>query len=315
MSTPRRHRLDAEPRTVHWGYFSAELKPCLTIDSGDVVTISAVSGGPEILPEPPLVVPAAQRAIHESVTNRMVPGHIMTGPVAVRGARRGDVLQIDIEAIEPLVDWGYHLIKPLVGALPLDFEERRLIHLTLDEERKAWRLPWGQEVPFAPFFGVMGVAPPAGWGTVGSLPPRQNGGNIDNLELRAGSTLYLPVFADEALFSAGDGHGAQSDGEIGMACETGLIGTFRLSVRRDFALEWPMAETPTHFITMAFDVDLDNCVAISLRSMLALLVSKTRLDRYQAYALMNLAAELRITQVANGDKGVHCMMNKRYFDA
>ncbi|MCO5072936.1 MAG: acetamidase/formamidase family protein [Rhizobiaceae bacterium] len=309
------HRLDAAPDTVHWGYFSSELQPRLTIDSGDVVTISAVSGGPEILPGAPLIVPPVQQAIHQQVTTKMIPGHIMTGPVAVRGAQKGDVLQIDIEQIEPLTDWAYHLIKPLVGALPLDFEERRLIHLTLDADRQSWRLPWGQKVPYAPFFGVMGVAPPAGWGTIGSLPPRQNGGNIDNRELMAGSTLYLPVFADGALFSVGDGHGAQSDGEIGMACETGLVGTFRLTVRKDMSLEWPMAETATHMMTMASDVDLDNCVTTALRSMLDLVVSRTSLDRYQAYALMNLVAELRITQVANGDKGVHCMMNKTYLSA
>ncbi|MER2536461.1 MAG: acetamidase/formamidase family protein [Rhizobiaceae bacterium] len=308
------HHLDASPETVHWGYFSAALKPRMTIESGDRIRMSAVSGGPEILPAAPFKVPQAQLDIHARVTEKMIPGHIMTGPVAVRGARKGDVLQIDIEAVEPLVDWGYHLIKPLVGALPLDFEERRLIHLSLDRERRRWRLPWGQEVPLAPFFGVMGVAPPANWGVVGSLPPRQNGGNIDNRELVAGSTLYLPVFAEGALFSVGDGHGAQSDGEIGMACETGLVGTFRLSVRNDFTLSWPMAETPTRFITMAADPDLDNCVTIALRSMLDLLVSRTTLDRYQAYALMNLVAELRITQVANGDKGVHCMMEKSYFE-
>lgn len=314
MTSLRHHRLDASPETVHWGYFGAGIEPRLTIESGDKVTISAVSGGAEILPPSPLVVPAAQLEIHAKVFEKMIPGHIMTGPVAVRGARRGHVLQIDIERIEPLADWAYHLIKPLVGALPLDFEERRLIHLTLDREKWSWRLPWGQEVPWEPFFGVMGVAPPPGWGTIGSLPPRQNGGNIDNRELGPGATLYLPVFADGALFSVGDGHGAQSDGEIGMACETGLVGTFRLTLRDDFTLEWPMAETPTHFMTMAADPDLDDCVVIALRSMLDLLVSRTGLDRYQAYALMNLVAELRITQVANGDKGVHCMMKKQYFN-
>lgn len=315
MTSVSPHRLDAAADTVHWGFFSAKLDPRLTIESGETVTISAVSGGPEILPDAPLVVPAAQREIHAKVTNRMVPGHILTGPVQVRGARKGHVLQIDILRIEPLADWGYHLVAPLVGALPLDFEERRLIHLTLDRQKGVWRLPWGQEVPFEPFFGVMGVAPPPAWGTVGSLPPRQNGGNIDNRELGAGSTLYLPVFTDGALFSVGDGHGVQSDGEIGMACETGLIGTFRLTVRDDFSLAWPMAETPTHYITMAADADLDDCVVIVLRSMLDLLVSRTKLDRYQAYALMNLVAELRITQVANGDKGAHCMMRKTYFEA
>jgi acetamidase/formamidase len=307
------HVLEVAPHNVHWGYFSAGLKPRLIINSGDTVTISAVSGGPEILPESPLVVPAVQRDIHAQVKERMIPGHICTGPVEVRGAKKGQTLQVDIQKIEPFADWAYHLIKPLVGALPLDFDERRLIHLTLDRSRNMWRLPWGQEIPFEPFFGVMGVAPPASWGTVNSLPPRQNGGNIDNKELGAGSTLYLPIFADGALFSVGDGHGAQSDGEIGMACETGLVGTFRLTVRDDMPIAWPMGETPTHFMTMAFDPDLDDCVVTALRLMLEFLTARTKLDRYQAYALMNLVADLRVTQVANGDKGIHCRMHKKYF--
>lgn len=313
MNSPADHLLEASPETVHWGYFDSTLKPRVTINSGESITMSAVSGGPEILPSPPLQIPAAQTAIHDAVTLRVLPGHICTGPVAVRSAKIGNTLQVDIEKIEPLAQWGYHLIKPLVGALPYDFDEKRLIHLTLERAKNAWRLPWGQEVPYEPFFGVMGVAPPASWGMISSLPPRQNGGNIDNKELGAGTTLYLPIFADGALFSVGDGHGAQSGGEIGMAVETGLIGTFRLTVREDMPLEWPMGETPRHLITMAFDPDLDNCVVIALRQMVDLLVKRTKLDRYQAYALMNLVADLRITQVANGNKGVHCMLEKQYF--
>jgi acetamidase/formamidase len=308
------HLLEASPETVHWGYFDSKLRPHLTIESGETVIISAVSGGPDILPAAPLLIPPAQLAIHEKVTRRMVPGHICTGPVAVRGARPGQVLQIDVRNIEPLAQWGYNLVKPLVGALPYDFEDKRLYHLLLNEERTAWKLPWGQQVPYKPFFGVMGVAPPPSWGTISSMPPRQHGGNIDNRELGVGATLYLPVFADGALFSVGDGHGAQSDGEIGMAVETGLIGTFTLTIRNDMTLEWPLGETPTHMITMAFDPDLDDCLVVALRQMLELLASRTILDRYQAYALLNLAAELRITQVANGNKGVHCMLQKQYFE-
>lgn len=308
-----KYLLEASPESVHWGYFDSSLPPRLTIDNGESIVISSVSGGPEILPSPPLVIPPAQLAIHQKVTRRMLPGHICTGPVAVRGAKPGQVLQVDIENIEPLAQWGYILVKPLLGALPYDFQEKRLFHLTLEAQRSAWRLPWGQEVPYQPFFGVMGVAPPPSWGVISSMPPRQYGGNIDNRELGVGSRLYLPIFAPEALFSVGDGHGSQSDGEIGMAVETGLIGTFRLTVRDDMSLQWPMAETPTHMITMAFDPDLDDCVVISLRLMVELLVTRTKLDRYQAYALMNLVAELRITQLANGNKGVHCMVHKRYF--
>jgi len=305
--------IEPAPERVHWGFFDATLAPLVSVASGERVTISTVSGTPDVMPPPPLVVPPALLAIHKQVTRKMVPGHICTGPVAVRDAKPGQVLQVDIEAIEPYYDWGYNFTRPLVGALPNDFAEFRNIHITLDRARKTWRLPWGQEVPLAPFFGVMAVAPPLAWGMISTLPPRKNGGNLDNKELVAGTTLYLPIFVDGALFSVGDGHGVQGDGEVNVtAVETGLTGTFRLTVRDDMRLEWPLAETPTHMITMAFDPDLDDCVVIALRQMIDLICARTGLDRYQAYALCSLAADLRVTQVVNGNKGIHVMLSKTY---
>ena len=153
----------------------------------------------------------------------MVPGHICTGPIAVLGAKAGQVLQVDIETIDLNYDWGFNNITPLRGGLPDDFAEERVIHIPLDRERMVGRLPWGMEVPLRPFFGVMAVAPPPAWGTLSTMPPRRNGGNIDNKELIAGTTLYLPIFVDDDLFSVGDGHGAQGDGEVCVsAIETGL---------------------------------------------------------------------------------------------
>jgi acetamidase/formamidase len=307
------HRIDATPDTVHWGFFEAALPPLITIDSGERVTIGTVSGGPEVMPAAPLKVPPELAAIHAQVTRRMLPGHICTGPVAVRGAKPGQTLQVDIEAVDLAYDWGYNFVRPLAGALPYDFTEQRLFHILLDGERRIGRLPWGMEIPLRPFFGVMAVAPPPSWGTLSTLPPRHNGGNLDNKELVAGTTLYLPVFVDEALFSVGDGHGAQGDGEVCItAIETGLVGTFRLTVRDDMPLKWPMAETPTHVITMAFDPDLDDCVVIALRQMLDLICARTGLDRYQAHTLCSVAADLRVTQVVNGNKGIHVMLEKRY---
>ena len=306
-------RVDAGPHTVHWGFFDAKLAPILTIDSGERVVMSSVSGPPELMPPPPFVIPPALPAIHAANGKQRFFGHMCTGPVAVRGAKTGQVLQADIEAIELNYDWGYNTIRPLVGALPDDFKEFRNIHLTLDKRRMVGRLPWGQEIPLRPFFGVMAVAPPTAWGVIPTPPPRRNGGNMDNKELVAGTTLYLPIFTDGALFSVGDGHGAQGDGEVCItAIETGLIGIFRLTVRDDMKLEWPMAETPTHMITMAFDPDLDDCVVIALRQMLDLVCARAGLDRYQAYTLLSLAADLRITQVVNGSKGVHVMLEKKY---
>lgn len=306
-------RVEAGPSTVHWGYFDAKLAPVLTIDSGERVVMSSVSGPPEFLPPPPFKIPPALPAIHASNGKQRFLVHMCTGPVAVRGAKPGHVLQVDIEAIELNYDWGYNMIRPLAGALPDDFKELRLIHIALDKARMLAKLPWGQEVPLRPFFGVMAVAPPAAWGVIPTPPPRRNGGNIDNKELVAGTTLYLPIFTDGALFSVGDGHGAQGDGEVCItAIETGLIGTFRLTVRDDIRLEWPMAETPTHVMTMAFDPDLDDCVVIALRQMLDVVCARAGLDRYQAYTLLSLAADLRITQVVNGNKGVHVMLEKQY---
>jgi acetamidase/formamidase len=306
-------RLDAGPDTVHWGFFEAKLPPVLTVDSGDRVVVSTVSGTAEMMPKPPLQVPAALRAIQASDRRRMVPGHICTGPIAVRGAKAGQVLQVDIEKVDLHYDWGFNNIAPLRGGLPDDFHEERVIHIPLDRDRMVGRLPWGMEVPLRPFFGVMAVAPPPAWGTLSTLPPRRNGGNIDNKELIAGTTLYLPVFVDDALFSVGDGHGAQGDGEVCLsAIETGMIGTLRLTARPDMQLQWPYAETPTHVITMAFDPDLDDCVVIVLRQMIDLICARTGIDRYQAHTLCSLAADLHVTQVVNGSKGIHCMLEKRY---
>ena len=305
--------LEPTPDTVHWGFFEAALKPLLTIASGERVTLSTVSGTRDMMPAPPLVVPPALAALHASNVRRMVPGHICTGPVAVAGARPGQVLQVDIEAIDLAYDWGYTGHRPLAGALPYDFPERALIHSALDAKRMVGRLPWGMEIELRPFFGVMGVAPPAAWGAVSTLPPRQNGGNLDNKELVAGTTLYLPIFVDGALFSAGDGHAVQGDGEVCInAIETGLVGRFRLTVRDDMRLEWPYAETPTHVVTMAFDPDLDDCVVVALRLMLDVIQRRAGLTRSHAYMLASLAADLRITQVVNGNKGVHVMLDKKY---
>jgi acetamidase/formamidase len=306
------HRLDAGADTVHWGYFDAKLPPVLTVDSGDTVTISTVSGAREMMPPLPLVVPEALAEVQARVTPKL-PGHICTGPIAVRGAKPGQVLEVKIKAIDLHYDWGYNYSGPLTGALPDDFSSRHLMHIPLDRKAMTGRMPWGLELPLRPFFGVMAVAPPPAWGSVSTLPPRRNGGNLDNKELVAGTTLYLPIHVEEALFSVGDGHGAQGDGEVCVtAIETGLVGSFELVVRDDLSLEWPCAETPTHVMTMAFDPDLDDCVVTALRQMVDLVARETGIDRQEAYALCSLVADLRITQVVNGAKGVHVMLEKRY---
>ena len=201
----------------------------------------------------------------------MLQGHILTGPVAIEGAEPGDVLEVDILDVQLRQDWGWNLIRPLSGTLPDDFHETRILNIPLDRERMVGRMPWGLDLPLKPFFGVMGVAPPPAWGRITSLIPRAMGGNLDNKELDAGAKLYLPVFVPGALFSCGDGHGVQGDGEVCVtAIETALQGRFRLTLRKDLRLDYPRAETPDHYMTMAMDPDLDQCVVRALRDMIVL---------------------------------------------
>jgi acetamidase/formamidase len=304
------HDLPATAPTCHWGFFDAALKPALTIASGERVRIAAVSGGPEIAP-PPGVAPLPELADIHAHSERTVGGHILTGPVAVKGARPGSTLEVRILDVKLRQSWGYTVIKPLAGTLPDEFDEACFAHTLLDAERSIGRPPWGGEVPLAPFFGVMGVAPPPHWGRITSIVPRAHGGNIDNRELVAGTTLYLPVFVEGALFSCGDGHAAQGDGEVCItAIETALEGTFEFVVRDDLKLAFPRAETPTHFITMGMDPDLDVCARMALRDMIALLGEQAGLSRQHAYMLCSMAGDLRVTQTVNGSKGVHMMMAK-----
>ncbi|MDA9314653.1 acetamidase/formamidase family protein, partial [Alphaproteobacteria bacterium] len=148
-------------------------------------------------------------------------------------------------------------------------------------------------------------------GMISSIQPRAHGGNMDNKELIPGTTLYLPIFVDGANFSAGDGHGCQGDGEVCVtAIETALEGTFRLTIRDDMQIALPYAETKSHFITMAFDEDLDDAAKEALRQMILLITQRTNLSRAQAYSLCSLAADLRVTQIVNGNKGIHAIIPK-----
>lgn len=306
------HQLPASLDTCVWGYFEAARRPVLTVASGDRVTIDAVSGGPDVLPPAGFNVPPELLEIHAAQKDVPPFGpHILTGPVAIEGAEVGDVLEIRILDVRLRQDWGYTRFRPLSGTLPDDFPEPHIYHSRLDAQRGVGHLPWDQELALAPFFGVMGVSPPPGWGRMTSIMPRAFGGNMDLKELVAGTTLYLPVFVPGANFSCGDGHGVQGDGEVCVtAIETALKGTFEFHVRKDMKLARPRAETPTHWITLGTDTDLDRCAEIALRDMIALIVEKSGLKREEAYALCSLAADLRVTQTVNVHKGIHCMLAK-----
>jgi acetamidase/formamidase len=240
-----------------------------------------------------------------------MPGHILTGPIAVRGAEPGDVLEIRILDIQLRQDWGYTYVRPLAGALPNDFPEFEQMIVRLDKARKVGILPWGTELPLRPFFGVMGVAPPREWGMISTIQPRAHGGNLDNKQLVPGSTLYLPVFTEGGRLSLGDGHGVQGDGEVcTTAIETALEGTLEIVLRKDLALSYPHAETPTHIVTMGMDPDLDAAAQAALRRMIDYVTAHSKLSRQQAFMLMSLAADVHVTQLVNEHKGIHVMLPK-----
>jgi acetamidase/formamidase len=195
--------------------------------------------------------------------------------------------------------------------LPDDFPELRRIIVPLDRNKNLVKLPWGQELALSPFFGNFGVAPPVGWGRLSSKEPRPFGGNMDNKELGAGAIVYFPVFVEGAHFSAGDGHALQGDGEVCLtAIETALSGTLEFIIRRDFTLIIPRAETKDAWITMGFDEDLDDAAKQALREMIRLITELTGLSAQDAYSLCSIAADLRVTQMVNLIKGVHCVISK-----
>jgi acetamidase/formamidase len=303
------HHIDATPDTVHWGYLDASLRPAATVRSGDTVTISTVSGSKAELPETSAFhVLDQHRTILESVSQEMGP-HILTGPVAIEGAEPGDVLEIRIEAVSLIQDWGYNYTKPLCGALPDRFPTRQLYHIGLDAETQTGHCPWGDRVPLRPFFGVMAVAPSPDYGRVSSVQPREYGGNIDNRDLTPGSRLYLPIFAKGGLFSVGDGHACQGDGEVNLtALETALDGRFTLIVHKARSLALPRAATEQEFMTMAFDPDLNVAATKALDAMIDAIVGCHPITPNEAYALCSLACSLRITQIVDGNKGVHAAL-------
>src|SRR3954449_4784604 len=305
---PTHHTLSPNPSTVHWGYLDAKIPPRLTIDSGDTVTIETVSGGLADVGDTSIMLPH-HRAICEKLKPSPGP-HILTGPVAVRGAEPGDTLEVRIKGIELTVDWGWNLIRPLRGTLPEDFPLFRCRVLPIDRAGMTATLPWGPTIPLSPFFGIMATAPRPEYGPCASFEPREFGGNMDNKELLVGTALYLPVFVPGANFSCGDGHAVQGDGEVCLsALETCLKGTFELVLHKK-TLAMPRAITPTHYITLGLDVDLDDAAKQALRDMIAWLVEMKGWTRSEAYVFCSLACDLHVTQLVDGNKGIHAMVRR-----
>jgi acetamidase/formamidase len=276
------HELVPERRTLH-GHFSRDLPPVLEIDSGDTVRISTPNAG--------WWLSAEER--FEPRDETLDAGHALAGPIAIRGARTGQALEVRVEEVVP-GSWGVTLTR-----------EPHLVYWELADgvARGA-----GVEVDLAPFLGVLGMPPPEP-GIHPTFPPRRFGGNLDCKELVAGTTLYLPVPVDGALFSAGDGHARQGDGEVcGTAIECPTQATLTLSVRDDLPLEWPLARTAGAWLAFGFDEDLDVAAEIATRGIVVVIAREHGLDSDDALALASVVADLRITQVVNGTKGVHAIL-------
>jgi acetamidase/formamidase len=316
VSSPAEHHtLHSTPKTVHWGYYDAAQPPVLRIRSGDTVEIrTAMIDSPEGLESagvPASQIEASHRAIHREVKKEGPGPHVLTGPIYVEGAEPGNTLEVRIEAVRLALPYAVNMFLPGMGVLPADFPYMYRKVVPLDEKRMVARFAPGVEIPLKPFFGSMGVAPPEPTGRISSAPPWVHAGNVDNKELVAGATLYIPVHARGALFSVGDAHAGQGNGEVSLtALETVLTGTFRLTVRKDRPLRWPFAETPTHYITMGFDESLDTAIQITVREMIDFLSSRLKISRADAYLLASDAADLSITQLVDGKRGVHMMISK-----
>ena len=312
------YQLKAGPQTMAWGYYWAGAKPVLTIRSGDVVEIQTVSGNPQTLERAGLAADQIQpelRQIYAQVPpeKRGPGGHLLTGPVAIEGAQPGDVLEVRIRGIRLDVPYAYNSAGRN-GFLADVFPQGRTKIIPLDRRRLIGHFGGGIELPLKPFFGSIGVAPPESAGKINSAPPGIHAGNLDNKELVAGTTLFIPVHATGALFEVGDGHAGMGNGEVDItALETSMTGVFQFIVRHDLHLKWPRAETPTHYITMGLDPDLTQAARLCALETIDFLVNEKKLSRDDAYALTSVAVDLAITQLVDGTKGVHAMIAKSLF--
>jgi len=316
---PKTHRLEATPATVAYGYYWSDAPPVLRIDSGDIIDVDTLlTNTPTGLAKagvPDDKIQASLKAIVREVTgDRKGPGgHILTGPVYVEGAEPGDVLEVKILSIELPLDYGYNGCS---GYLPENCETglpAKIIPLNR-KKMTAEFLP-GIVIPLKPFYGSIGIAPAPELGRLSSNPPGRHAGNLDNRELVAGSTLYIPVFARGALFEIGDGHAAQGDGEVDQtAIETSLRGRLQLTVRKDMKLTWPRAETATDYISMATDPDLIIATKAAIQEMIDFLVAEKKLTRHQAYQLVSIAGNVAVTQLVDKPNvGVHVKLPKSIF--
>ncbi|MFN8418358.1 MAG: acetamidase/formamidase family protein [Anaerolineae bacterium] len=301
------HTLDAERATLH-GHFSRDLPPALTIEAGDTVRFRCLDSGWGLEPHNGINIERRELPDRDPVLDN---GHALTGPVAIRGAKAGMTLAVRIDRIE-VGQWGTTMAGGWSNAWNdrIGVSDKGVFHVwTFNHAAGTARNQHGHTVTLRPFMGVYGM-PPAESGVHSTIPPRPSGGNIDCKELVAGSTLYLPIAVDGGLFSVGDGHAAQGDGEISVTaieCPMERV-DLTFEVLTDMPIMYPVANTPAGWITMGFHEDVDEAVVIALEGMLALLKRLHGLDRLDALALASVTVDFRITQMVNRVRGVHAVL-------
>jgi acetamidase/formamidase len=334
------HVLPAGKETVHWGYFDAGLAPVLRVKSGDLVRMEAVTHHAGDAPE--LLMDEGIRQLYRDIpeADRFPGVHIMTGPIFVEGARPGDMLEIRYLEMQPRLLYGSNLAANW-GYLYKEFgEKERVTIYSIDANSNqaeavfAYNYPGkymtpgkitdtktcdcqpslvGFRVPVRPHLGTAGVAPDLK-GRISTIPPGTHGGNIDNWRIGAGATMYYPVAVDGALFSIGDPHISQGDGEIsGTAIEASLDVLLQINLRRDFQFPSPLLETPNEWIVHGFDEDLNTAMRSASLEMLRLLTDIQHTSRDDAYSLMSIAADFAVTQVVDGRQGVHVRIPRSVF--
>jgi len=316
----RLHVVESTKETVRLGVFDATLPPILTVDSGD--TVSFPNTWSHFLNEMQPGVPI-ERLAQLRVSNPGRGPHSIIGPIAIRDAEPGDVVEIRYLRLRP-ANWGAVFNNPAslgTGLLPNDFPQGQIKYLDLDLAHMRGKFAPDISVPLSPFQGTLGLAPPEGFfpplspGVTSSVPPGPHAGNLDLRELGEGSTLYIPVWQKGGLIYTGDSHAVQGDGEISLTALETRMQEVRIQVilhkQKKFA--WPVAETATHWITIGLDKDLNAAMALAARNAIAFLASRAKLTTLDSYALCSIAVSFRVTQVVDIVRGVHAMIPKSLF--
>lgn len=318
--------LRSTPETVLWGYIAANLSPALTIRSGQVLEIEALSHQGLTTSRDPekffaaYDVPSSEvlgdaKAIYAQASRpRGASVHILTGPVYVEEAEPGDALEVRVLDIKFRVPYGVNNTGPGKGVLPKLLSEPSAKFIRLDLERGVALFSREIEIPLNPFMGIMAVSPPTSLGMVSSTPPGAWGGNIDLKYCGIGSSLFLPVFNKGAQFFTGDGHAAQGDGEVdGGAIEISLKPTLQLIVHKNKKIRQPRVETATDYLTTGLDVDLNVAARIALQEAVDFLREEKGISAAEAYALASLAVDLGIGEAVDIVNLVYAKIPKGIF--